>query len=130
MIVSSSLHSDINATFLRIPYLYGIQLSSIDQDITIEGKDGTRTTANPFADNVILLTEEGALGNTYYVEPVDLRLQGSAALKVMNGHTLIKKYSEENPIKEITQGIANAFPAWNNSHRVMLMDTTHSTWQY
>lgn len=120
----------INATLLRTPYMYGIQLSLIDQDITIEGRDGTRTTANPFADNVILLTEEGALGRTYYVEPVDLRLQGSAALKVMNGHTLIKKYSEENPIKEITQGIANAFPAWNNSHRVMLMDTTHNTWQY
>jgi hypothetical protein len=120
----------INATLLRIPYMYGIQIVVIDQSITIEDKSGIRTTANPFVDNVILLTEEGKLGQTYYVEPVDLRLQGSAAMKVMNGHTLIKKYSEENPLKEVTQGIANAFPAWSNSQRVILMDTTHTTWQY
>ena len=55
--------------------MYGIQIVVIDQSITIEDKAGTRTTANPFADNVILLTEEGKLGQTYYVEPVDLRLQ-------------------------------------------------------
>ena len=46
----------------------------------------------------------------------------------MNGHTLIKKYSEESPVKEVTEGIANLFPAWNLAGRSLLMQVNATSW--
>lgn len=109
--------------------LKGIQIIEIDQDITIEKADGTRVTACPFEDDVVLFSESAVLGTTYYKVPADMKLQGSSAMKAMNGHTLIKKYSEESPIREITEGIANAFPAWNLAGRSVLMQVNNAaTW--
>ncbi len=118
----------VNAMLARQAWLNGLQIVVIDQDITIEKADGTRATGNPFADDVVLYTETKVLGNTFWKKPADLNLQGSVAMKVMSEHTLIKKYSTEEPIEEVTLGIANAFPAWLSSGRVYLMDTTATTW--
>ena len=107
----------------------GLQIVVIDQDITIERADGTRTTGNPFEDDVILFSESKVLGNTFWKRPIDARdMPGSVALKAMHGHTLIKKYSEESPVREITEGIANAFPAWNLARRSLLMQTNATAW--
>lgn len=107
----------------------GLQIVVIDQDITIERADGTRTTGNPFEDDVILFSESKVLGNTFWKRPIDARdMPGSVALKAMHGHTLIKKYSEESPVREVTEGIANAFPAWNLARRSLLMQTNATTW--
>jgi len=57
-----------------------------------------------------------------------LKLEGSAAVKALNGHTLIKKYSEESPVKEVTEGIANLFPAWNLAGRSVLMQVDSTSW--
>ena len=51
------------------------------------------------------------------------KLQGSKAIKAQNGHTLIKKYSNEEPIEEVTVGLANAFPAWAASQRSLFSST-------
>ena len=107
----------------------GLQIVVIDQDITIERADGTRTTGNPFEDDVILFSESKVLGNTFWKRPIDARdMPGSVALKAMHGHTLIKKYSEESPVREVTEGIANAFPAWNLARRSLLMQTNATAW--
>lgn len=106
----------------------GLQIIAVDQDITIESATGTRTTVNPFEDDVVLFSESKVLGQTYWKRPIDLRLEGSAAMKAMNGHTLIKKYSEESPVKEVTEGIANLYPAWNLSGRSILMQTNNTSW--
>lgn len=112
----------INAMLLKQPWLNGLQISVIDQDITTE-VDGKRTTANPFLDDVVTLVESPVLGNTFWKKPIDANLQGSSAVKSMNGPILIKKFSTEEPISEVTQGIANAFPAWNGANRSLLLDT-------
>jgi hypothetical protein len=107
----------------------GLQIVLIDQDITLELADGSRTTANPFEEDVILFSESKVLGNTYWKRPIDAKkLPGSVAEKVMHGHTLIKKYSEESPVKEVTEGIANLFPAWNLAGRSLLMQTNATSW--
>lgn len=107
----------------------GLQIIVIDQDITIELADGTRTTSNPFEDDVILFSESKVLGNTYWKRPIDAKkLAGGVAEKVMNGHTLIKKYSNESPVQEVTEGIANLFPAWNLAGRSVLMQVNNTTW--
>ena len=120
----------VNAALKNLPYLRGLQIALIDQDITIELPNGNRKTGNPFADNVVLFSESKVLGNTYWKRPADMGLKGTAAIKVMNGHTCIKKYSTEEPIEEVTMGLANAFPAWLSSGRSFLMATNSSTWNH
>lgn len=117
-----------NTALKNIPYLHGLQLRVIDQDITTELSDGTRTTGNPFADNVVMFSESEVLGNTFWKRPADLGVQGGPAIRTLNGHTLIKKFAEEEPIQEITMGIANAFPAWTNAQRCLLMRTDATSW--
>lgn len=99
----------------------GLQIVVIDQDITYE-INGKRATKNPFADNSVVLTESKVFGNTQWMAPIDMTLTGSAAMKVMNGPVCIKKFSTEEPVTEVTQGIANAFPAWSGSDRSLLID--------
>jgi hypothetical protein len=122
--------ASVNAYLAKKNELYrGLQIVIIDQDITIELADGSRTTANPFADDVILFSESKVLGNTYWKRPIDARkMPGSVAEKVMHGHTLIKKYSDESPVREVTEGIANLFPAWNLGGRSVLMQVNATSW--
>lgn len=122
--------AQVNAAMAKLPYLRGLQIVIIDQDITIELPNGDRKTGNPFADNVVLFAESKVLGNTYWKKPADMNLQGTAAIKVMNGHTCVKKYSTEEPIEEVTMGLANAFPAWLSSGRSFLMATDNATWNH
>ena len=120
----------VNAAMKGLAYLRGLQVVVIDQDITIEKADGSRVTGNPFADNVVMFSESKVLGSTYWKKPADMNLKGSVAIKAMNGHTCVKKYSTEEPIEEVTVGIANAFPAWLSSGRSYLMDTANNAWKH
>ena len=120
----------VNAYLAKKNELYrGLQIIVIDQDITIELADGSRITSNPFEDDVILFSESKVLGNTYWKKPIDAKkMPGSVAEKVMHGHTLVKKYSNESPVQEVTEGIANLFPAWNLAGRSVLMQTNATSW--
>lgn len=120
----------VNSAMARLPYLRGLQIVVLDQDITIELADGSRITGNPFADDVVMFSESKTLGTTYWKKPADANVKGSAAIKAMNGHTLIKKFANEEPLEEVTMGIANAFPAWTSSQRSYLLDVTHETWSH
>ena len=119
---------DVNAYLKRQVAFKGLQIIEIDQEVTIELKDGTRTTVNPFEDDVVLFSESKVLGKTYYKKPIDMNMTNSVALKAMRGHTMIKKFSEEEPVKEVTQGIANLFPAWNLAGRSLLMQVNANSW--
>lgn len=118
----------VNAMLMKNAAFNGIQIIQIDQDITIELPNGTRSTGNPFEDDVVLFSESKVLGNTFWKRPIDMNMTNSVAMKVMNGHTMIKKYSEESPIKEVTEGITNAFPAWNLAGRSVLMQVNNTSW--
>lgn len=120
--------ADVNSMMLRRVAFNGLQIIEIDQDITIELADGSRATGNPFEDDVVLFSESKVLGKTHWKRPIDMNLANSSAMKVMNSHTLIKKYSEESPVKEVTEGIANVFPAWNLAGRSVLLQTSGTTW--
>lgn len=119
---------DVNAMLMRKVNFNGLQIVVVDQDITIELGNGTRTTGNPFENDVVLFSESKVLGKTHWKRPIDMTMGNSTALKVMNGHTMIKKYSEESPVKEVTEGIANLFPAWNLGGRSVLMQVNNTSW--
>jgi len=118
---------DVNSLLTRTVKLNGLQIVPIDQDITIELADGSRSTVNPFEDDVVLFSESKVLGKTYWKRPIDMNVQ-TAATKAMNGHTMIQKYSQISPITEVTEGIANLFPAWNLAGRSVLMQTSATSW--
>lgn len=118
---------DVNAMLLRKVAFKGLQIIAVDQDITIELPDGSRTTGNPFEDDVVLFSESKVLGKTYWKRPIDMNIQTDAT-KVMRGHTMIQKYSEVSPIKEVTEGISNLFPAWNLGGRSVLMQVNKTSW--
>ena len=120
--------ADVNAMLLKKVAFKGLQIVLVDQDITIEKADGTQITGNPFEDDVVLFSESKVLGKTFWKKPIDLKLEGSSATKAMNGPTLIKKYSEESPVREVTEGISNIFPAWNLAGRSLLMQVNATTW--
>lgn len=122
--------ASVNAYLAKKKEIYkGLQIIVLDQDITIELADGSQQTGNPFEDDVVLFSESNVLGNTWWKKPIDAKKrEGSVATIAMNGHTLIKKYSEESPVKEVTEGIANVFPAWNLAGRSFLMKTDNKTW--
>lgn len=121
----------VNAYLAKKKELYrGLQIIVIDQDITLELADGSRLTENPFEDDVMLFSESKVLGYTYWKKPIDAKaMPGSVAEKVMHGHTLVKKYSNESPVQEVTEGIANLFPAWNLAGRSVLMQTNATSWK-
>lgn len=108
----------------------GLQIIVIDQDITIELADGSQITGNPFEDDVILFSESKVLGNTFWKKPIEAKKRpGSVAEKVMHGHTLVQKYSDDaTPVKEVTEGIANLFPAWKLAGRSVLMQIDSTSW--
>lgn len=108
----------------------GLQIVLIDQDITVELADGTRITGNPFEDDVILFSESKVLGTTFWKKPIEAKKRpGSVAEKAMHGHTLVQKYSDDaTPVKEVTEGIANLFPAWKLAGRSVLMQINATTW--
>jgi hypothetical protein len=120
--------AEINSMLARKISFNGLQIIEVDQDITVELGDGSRATGNPFENDVVLFSESKVLGKTHWKRPIDMNLSNSVAMKAMNAHTLIKKYSEESPVKEVTEGIANLFPAWNLAGRSVLMQTNSTTW--
>ncbi len=129
-VVETPSVADVNAYLAKKPETFkGLQIVVIDQDITIELADGTRETSNPFEEDVMLFSESKILGNTFWKKPIDAKaMPGSNAIKVMHGHTLVKKYSQESPVTEVTEGIANIFPAWSLSGRSFLMQTNATSW--
>lgn len=115
----------VNTTLKTIAFLFGIQIIVIDQVIRQGRQVGG---ANPFADNVVLFSETLELGNTYSKTPVDMSIESPIIMRAMSGIVCIKKFAEEEPISEITMGIANAMPVWRSSTTSMLMDVKNQTW--
>ena len=118
----------VNSILRRVPYLNGLQIIVLDQDITVEKADKTWVTGNPFVDNVCLFSESNTLGETFWVRPADADVQGTAGYKVLNRATIVKQYGEEEPIRETTSASANAIPVWKGSTRSYLLKTNNTSW--
>ena len=72
---------------------------------------------------MVTFVPELACGYTYHGPMADEMVTDSVATKVKREHILIKKYSTEDPVTEVTKGIANAIPVWGNADRCFLFDT-------
>lgn len=111
---------DVNMALVahRLP-----EIRIIDTYVTIEKADGTRQTVNPWEKGIVTFVPEMKCGYTYHAPMADEMVVDGVATKVKKEHILIKKYSTEDPVTEVTKGIANALPVWGNADRCYLYDT-------
>jgi hypothetical protein len=100
-------------------------IAVIDQQLTFEDANGTRTVLTPWEPGVVAFAAEKVLGNTFHAPLADESIT-SPAIKVKRGHVLIKRFAVEEPLTESTLGMANAFPALGNASRMYLLDTLHA----
>ncbi len=101
----------------------------MDSYVAIELETGVRSTVNPFTTGVVTFIPDLIVGNTYHAPLADELVAESTALKVKRGPVLIKKYSVEEPsIREVTKGLANAFPVWASAQQSYLMYALDTSW--
>lgn len=117
--------TQINQMLAKQAWLNGVQLRVIDQSITRELADGTTTSANPFADDRAILSESEILGSTQYDI---LQTNDSNIITANRAHVTVKKYSEVEPVKEVTIGEADAIPVFDTAYRNVYVKTDGSAW--
>lgn len=115
----------VNQMLARQSWLNGIQLRVIDQTITRELQNGTQTSANPFADRVLVLSEKEQLGTTQYDI---LQENAPAILRAERAHTVVKKYGTIEPTTEVTIGEADAIPVLDTAYRNLYVKTNATAW--
>lgn len=116
---------DINAMLAKQPWLNSLQLVVIDQDITRETIDGVQTTGNPFADDVIVLSNTLVQGSTQYDI---LNVENPSIIRAERSHTVVKKYGTIEPTSEVTIGEADAVPVFDNAYRNLYVKTNAQAW--
>lgn len=98
----------------------------LDSFATVEHKDGSRETVKPWNENVCVLSPEPRLGYTYY-KPVPM-VKNTEALQVQGKYYKMTRYSEVNPLKEVTMTEAYVQPALSNRKSLVYMNTTDNKW--
>ena len=125
--ISQSVPSleQINASIKNVTYLAGVTIHVVDQTITREAKDGTRTSANPFADNVCVFTESTVLGSSQYSI---LAQSDPSVVYAQKENTLVKKYGTVEPLGEITIGESDGIPVLDSAYRNWYLKTNTVAW--
>lgn len=124
-VVSTPSLADVNLAMQKIAYLNGVTLHVVDQTITRELADGTRTSANPFADNVAVFTESTILGSSQYSI---LQQNDPSVIYARRENALIKKYGTTEPLSEITIGECDGIPVLDTAYRNMYLKTNAVAW--
>ena len=115
----------VNTMLAKQAWLNGIQLRVIDQTITREFSDGSTTSANPFADRRLVLSESERLGTTQYDI---LQENNQLILRAERSHTVVKKYGTVEPLSEVTIGQADAVPVFDTAYRNLYVRTDAQNW--
>lgn len=115
----------VNKMLKKQAWLNGIQIHVVDIDVTRELSDGTQTMGNPFADNVVVFSETPVLGSTQYGL---LKDSAQNVMRAERKHTVVKKYSEPEPLKEVTIGEADALPVLDTAYKNVYMNVAATSW--
>lgn len=98
----------------------------VDTYATIEKKDGTKTTLKPWNVNVVALSPTLQLGWTYY-KPVPI-IPNTDALQAQAEYYKMTRYSELNPMLEVTMAEAYVQPGLINRSSLVFINTTKTSW--
>lgn len=105
------------------------QIIIIDPLVTFENEDHIPTTINPWAEGKVTFLTDMAVGD---IQNAPLMSESSdaynkIAITAKQDFTLISKYSELNPVKEVTIGEANAFPVLNDPQAIYMFDSLNAS---
>lgn len=98
----------------------------LDTYATIEHKDGTQETIKPWNENAVVLAPIAQLGWTYY-KPVP-NVPGTAAIQQQAKFYKMTRYSDINPMLEVTMAEAYVQPGLINRASLVFINTTKTTW--
>lgn len=98
----------------------------LDTYVTIEHKDASKETIKPWNVNVVTLSPTAQLGWTYY-KNVPL-VENTDALQVYGSFYKLTRYSEVNPMLEVTMAEAYVQPALINRQSLVFLNTMAETW--
>lgn len=115
----------LNTALANQAWLNGLQFRVIDTDVTREYADGTQRTQNPFADDVLVLTETEVLGQTQYSV---LEESNPSVTRAVRSHVVIKKFGDAERVTEVTSGHADALPVLNTAYRNVYVKTNATEW--
>lgn len=102
------------------------QLLVLDTYATIERKDGSKETIKPWNENVVVLSPSQQLGWTYY-KPVP-NVPNTDALQTQASYYKMTRYSELNPMLEVTMAEGYIQPGLINRASLVFINTTKTTW--
>jgi hypothetical protein len=102
------------------------QILVLDTYATIEDKKGHKETIKPWNVNVVTLSPTIQLGWTYY-KPVP-NVQNSDALQVQGSYYKVTRYSDLNPMLEVTMAEAYIQPALINRQSLVFINTDNTKW--
>ena len=103
------------------------QFLVLDSYATIEHKDGSQETIKPWAENVVTLSPTPQLGWTYYKTIPNV--EGTSAIQTQGAFYKMTRYSELNPMKEVTMAEAYVQPALINRASLVFINTDKTTWK-
>ena len=102
------------------------QVIVIDSYATVEHKDGSHETVKPWNENVVTLSPTAQLGYTYYTNVPTLT--ETAALQVQGAFYKVSRYSEDDPMKEVTKAEAYLQPGLINRASLAFINVNATTW--
>ena len=102
------------------------QILVIDTYATIEHKDGEKETIKPWNENSVVLSPLPQLGYTYY-KPVP-NVPNVEALQQQASYYKMTRYSEINPMLEVTMAEAYVQPGLTNRASLVFINTDATTW--
>ena len=99
----------------------------IETEAGIEGKDGEVTTIKPWRENVVTLAPSLQLGWTYWKTVP--RVENTEALQTYGSFYKVTRYSEVNPMLEVTLAEAYVQCVLINRNTVNFLNTAYvTTW--
>lgn len=121
---SDTLTLDLVNTYMRSKGYP--QIVVIDSYVKQEARDGEQTTYKPWAENVVVLSPTPQLGWTWWSDVP--QVSDTDALQSYRENVKITRYSELNPMLEVTLAEAYIQPALINRQSLYYINTENTAW--
>lgn len=102
------------------------RIAVLDTWVNVQDKDGKETTVKPWAENVVVLSLTAQLGWTWYKTVP--KVSNTEALQAYGAFYKTTRYSELNPMLEVTMAEAYVQSALINRSSMMLLNTENTVW--
>jgi hypothetical protein len=102
------------------------QIIVFNSEASIEDKKGNEVDVKPWLEHIVVLSPVPRLGYTYY-KPVPMA-KDTAAMQVRGSYYKLTRYSDMNPMREVTLAEAYIQPALDNRASLVYINTAKTTW--